>query len=419
MMADGMMGNPYLGLLNQGMSPEQAQAEVDRQRALQFANLNPQQRIASGIYGGITQAARALGARDPMLEQASQLRRLAQQFDTTTAEGMMQYANALRQINPQAAQQAAMQAQQMMQTETKTALVRQQAVREEAKNVRDVRLQEELAALPEGASDDDVLNVVRKYGSPDKILASIERKAASKAAADAKAQVEREKIEAAKEREREKIEARKELATLVGSQRNAVTDLQRQLLQDKVDAQRQKVADLEDKKKVAQSNEAAKAQNVIGIIDNVLPKISGLNTAGVAGKALSFVPGSDAYDVARNIETIKANIGFKELSDMRQASPTGGALGQVAVQELNFLQAAISNLDVGQSPQQLRDNLSKVKKHYNRWLTTIRGEIPPEDKETAAAPAEGKTVKRTGVVQSGPNAGKRVIEYTDGTREFQ
>ena len=418
-MADGMMGNPYLGLLNAGLSPEQAQAEVDRQRAMQFANMNPQSRIAAGIYGGLTQASRALGARDPMLEQASQLRQLAQQFDTTTAEGMMQYANALRQVNPQAAQQAAMQAQQMMQTETKTALVRQQAVREEAKNVRDVRLQEELAALPEGASDDDVLNVVRKYGSPDKILASIERKAASKAAADAKAQVEREKIEAAKEREREKIEARKELATLVGSQRNAVTDLQRQLLQDKVDAQRQKVADLEDKKKVAQSNEEAKAQNVIGIIDNVLPKISGLNTAGVAGKALSFVPGSDAYDVARNIETIKANIGFKELSDMRQASPTGGALGQVAVQELNFLQAAISNLDVGQSPQQLRDNLSKVKKHYNRWLTTIRGEIPPEDKETAAAPAEGKTVKRTGVVQSGPNAGKRVIEYTDGTREFQ
>ena len=418
-MADGMMSNPFLGLLNQGMSPEQAQAEVDRQRALQFANLNPQQRVAAGIYEGITGIGRALGARDPMLEQASQLRQLAQQFDTTTAGGMMQYANALRQINPQAAQQAAMQAQQMMQTETKTALVRQQAVREEAKNVRDVRLQEELAALPEGASDDDVLNVVRKYGTPDKILASIEKKAASKAAADAKAQVEREKIEAAKEREREKIEARKELATLVGSQRNAVTDLQKQLLQDKVDAQRQKVADLEDKKKVSQANEAAKAQNVIGIIDNVLPKISGLNTAGVAGKALSFVPGSDAYDVARNIETIKANIGFKELSDMRQASPTGGALGQVAVQELNFLQAAISNLDVGQSPQQLRDNLSKVKKHYNRWLTTIRGEIPPEDKETAAAPAEGKTVKRTGVVQSGPNAGKRVIEYTDGTREFQ
>jgi len=417
-MADGMMGNPYLGLLNAGLSPEQAQAEVDRQRAMQFANMNPQSRIAAGIYGGLTQASRALGARDPMLEQASQLRQMAGEFDTTTSQGLMQYANALKQVNPQMAQQAALQAQQMAQMEAKTSLVRQQAVREETKNLKEVRLQEALAGLPANASDDDVLGVLRQFGDPDKIVASIERRNAAKIAADAKAQLEKDKIEAARERERERIEARKELATLVGSQRNAVTDLQRQLLQDKVDAARQKVTDLEDKKKTAQANEEAKAQNVIGIIDNVLPKVSGLNTAGVAGKALSFVPGSDAYDVARNIETIKANIGFKELSDMRQASPTGGALGQVAVQELNFLQAAVSNLDVGQSPQQLRDNLAKVRKHYTRWLATTRGEIPPEDKE-AAPSAAGKTVKRTGVVQSGPNAGKRVIEYTDGTREFQ
>lgn len=417
-MADGMMGNPYLGLLNLGLSPEQAQAEVDKQRAMQFANLNPQQRIASGIYGGLTQVYRALGARDPMLEQASQLRQLSQDLDTTTATGMLQYANALKQVNPQMAQQAAMQAQQMAQMEAKTSLVRQQAVREETKNLKEVRLQEALAGLPANASDDDVLGVLRQFGDPDKIMASIERRNAAKIAADAKAQAEKDKIEAAAQRERERIEARKELAMLVGSQRSAVTDLQRQLLQDKIDTQRQKVSDLEDKKKNAQANEEAKAQNVIGIIDNVLPKISGVNTAGVAGKALSFVPGSDAYDVARNIETIKANIGFKELSDMRQASPTGGALGQVAVQELNFLQAAVSNLDVGQSPQQLRDNLAKVRKHYTRWLATTRGEIPPEDKESTSA-ASGKTVKRTGVVQSGPNAGKRVIEYTDGTREFQ
>jgi hypothetical protein len=105
---------------------------------------------------------------------------------------------------------------------------------------------------------------------------------------------------------------------------------------------------------------------------------------------------------------------------MRQASPTGGALGQVAVQELNFLQATVANLDVGQSPAQLRTNLDKIKKHYNRWLATTKGELPPEDKETAPAAEEGKkTVVRTGTVKSGPNAGKRVIEYSDGTREFQ
>lgn len=119
-MADGLMANPYAGLLNLGLSPEQAQAEVDRQRALQFANLNPQQRMASGIYGGLTQVARALGAKDPMLEQASQMRELAQQFDTTTAEGLMQYAQALqRSGNMQAAQAAAMQAREVMAKEAK------------------------------------------------------------------------------------------------------------------------------------------------------------------------------------------------------------------------------------------------------------------------------------------------------------
>jgi hypothetical protein len=380
-MADGMMGNPFLGLLNQGMSPEQAQAEVDRQRALQFANLNPQQRVAAGIYEGITGIGRALGARDPLLEQASQLRQLASQFDTNTAEGLRQFANAASSINSQVARDAAMQAQQMAQTEAKTALVRQQAVREEAKNVRDVRLQEELAALPEGASDDDVLNVVRKYGSPDKIITALENKSKAKLAADARKEADAEKRAFEERMQQQRIDAQKELRMLMAQQNSALTSLQREALQARVDAAKQKVDELADKKKVAQANEEAKAQNVLGIINNVLPKISGINTAGVTGKALSFVPGSDAYDVARNIETIKANIGFKELSDMRQASPTGGALGQVAVQELNFLQAAISNLDIGQSPDQLRRNLNTVKKHYTRWLATTRGEIPPEDNE--------------------------------------
>lgn len=135
-MADGLMANPYAGLLNLGLSPEQAQAEVDRQRALQFANLNPQQRMASGIYGGLTQVARALGAKDPMLEQASQMRAMAQQFDTTTAEGLIQYAQALqRSGNMQAAQAAAMQAREVMAKEAKIgseqALI-QQRLRERA-----------------------------------------------------------------------------------------------------------------------------------------------------------------------------------------------------------------------------------------------------------------------------------------------
>jgi hypothetical protein len=134
-MADGLMNNPYLGLLNMGLSPEQAQAQIDEQRALQFANLNPQQRIASGIYKGVTGIGRALGAKDPMLEQASQMRALAQQFDTTTAEGLMQYAQALqRSGNMQAAQAAAMQARQVMEKEA--AIGAQQALTQQRQRER-------------------------------------------------------------------------------------------------------------------------------------------------------------------------------------------------------------------------------------------------------------------------------------------
>lgn len=130
-MADGLMNNPYLGLLNMGLSPEQAQAQIDEQRAIQFANMNPQQRRATGIYQGITGIGRALGARDPMLEQASQIRALQQQFDTQTAEGMAGFARALERINPALAAQAGQMAEQKRMREAQ--LGKLQAETEETK----------------------------------------------------------------------------------------------------------------------------------------------------------------------------------------------------------------------------------------------------------------------------------------------
>lgn len=182
-MADGLMANPYAGLLNLGLSPEQAQAEVDRQRALQFANLNPQQRMASGIYGGLTQVARALGAKDPMLEQASQMRAMAQQFDTTTAEGLMQYAQALQRAgNIQGAQAAAAQAQQAMlrqeqlgETRAKSKKAQAEAARLEEEEGRRKRLEEELDKLPENATEAQMLAVYRKFAKPETALTALER----------------------------------------------------------------------------------------------------------------------------------------------------------------------------------------------------------------------------------------------------
>jgi hypothetical protein len=62
---------------------------------------------------------RAAGVQDPMLAQASKMRDLATQFDTSTADGMMQYAKALQSVNPALAQQAAMKAREMALTESR------------------------------------------------------------------------------------------------------------------------------------------------------------------------------------------------------------------------------------------------------------------------------------------------------------
>jgi hypothetical protein len=114
-----MTDNPFIGLLNMGLSPEQAQSQFDEQRALQIARLKPQERNNMNLYRGITGMARALGAKDPLLEQASQLRALADQFDTSTSKGLMEYAKALVPINRAAAAQAMEMAMKRAEAESK------------------------------------------------------------------------------------------------------------------------------------------------------------------------------------------------------------------------------------------------------------------------------------------------------------
>lgn len=86
-------------------------------------------------------------------------------------------------------------------------------------------------------------------------------------------------------------------------------------------------------------------------------------TTGTIGGITSAVPGSPAYDLARTLDTIKANIGFEELQTMRDNSPTGGALGQVTERELAFLQSTVANIEQAQSEQQLRENLLLLKRY--------------------------------------------------------
>ena len=112
---------------------------------------------------------------------------------------------------------------------------------------------------------------------------------------------------------------------------------------------------------------------VMDYIDRISPMINGLTT-GITGMATSKIPGTDSYDLAKLIDTVKANVGFSALQAMRNASPTGGALGQVSEMENRLLQATLGSLDQGQSPEQINKNLAEIKLHFNKLIDVLNQE---------------------------------------------
>lgn len=146
-----------------------------------------------------------------------------------------------------------------------------------------------------------------------------------------------------------------------------------------------------------------KAKDVTQIIDKALGQ-TGWFTAGAGGAATGWVPGFTTKDLQENLKTIKANIGFDTLQAMRESSPTGGALGQVAVQELESLQAAVASLNPMQSPTQLKENLGRVKKHYDNWLRVMQQSYA--DKYGGQNPVRDS-------MEISPNQGGNVIDFND------
>lgn len=80
---------------------------------------------------------------------------------------------------------------------------------------------------------------------------------------------------------------------------------------------------------------------------------------GVPGR-LPNIPGGDAADVQARLETLKSQAGFAVLQAMRDASKTGGALGNVSNFEVQALQNNLAALDTNQSPEAFRRSLQQV-----------------------------------------------------------
>ena len=169
--------------------------------------------------------------------------------------------------------------------------------------------------------------------------------------------------------------------------KTSTLDLQRQRIEmdrAKAEAEQQKA---EETAQTSRGRAIQNAQRVIAKVDQVLPKVD-WNSSGFVGNMLKGVGGTDAYNLASDVETIQAILGFKELQEMRDASKTGGALGQVALRELDLLQSTLASMKTGQSGPQLQRNLMEVKQHFQNWLAAING----QQMNTTGGGAPGSTM---------------------------
>lgn len=123
----------------------------------------------------------------------------------------------------------------------------------------------------------------------------------------------------------------------------------------------------------ANQDAIAQADTVIQKVMDIMPTINGTNTG--AASYLAGIRGTPQYNLAAQLDTIKSNVGFAALQAMRAASPTGGALGQVSEQENRLLQSTLASLDQGQSPDQLKANLTKVQLHFSNLKQILNAPI--------------------------------------------
>jgi hypothetical protein len=120
---------------------------------------------------------------------------------------------------------------------------------------------------------------------------------------------------------------------------------------------------------------------------------SSLPVAGALGGVLSNIPGTEAYDVRALTQTIRSNIGFDQLQQMRESSPTGGALGNVTLPEIERLESVLGNLDQSQSEEQFLRNLDRLEQVY---LDIIHG---PGNRPDASQPQRRKFNPKTGRIE--------------------
>jgi hypothetical protein len=99
-----------------------------------------------------------------------------------------------------------------------------------------------------------------------------------------------------------------------------------------------------------------------------------IGAAGLTGSVAKYLPESEAATLATKLETVKANMTFDQLSQMRKESKTGASgLGQLSDTEGKLLAAVKGSLVQSQRPEELAKNLLRIQGVTNLLVNGVVG----------------------------------------------
>jgi hypothetical protein len=248
------------------------------------------------------------------------------------------------------------------------------------------QLRDELSKLPQDATQEDVLAVLTKYGSPDKVIAALTASASRREATQAKTEASQAAIQAKTETSTAANQAKIEAATIAaqakidaaqaaGATRLQIaqlqTDAKRDIAQLAISLKEAASAELltpkEKQKREASYPQATSAINSFETkADSFVKDIEKLRDSPglseITGFAAGRIPGITANGRAAQAlyDKIVAKGGFQALQDLRDASKTGGALGNVSNQEGKQLTASFAAIDRRQDAKDVRAALDQA-----------------------------------------------------------
>lgn len=323
--------------------PEELQRQLLEERASKFASLTPSQQLAQTQYMMAGKAGQGLASamgvdiQDPRIKRQMTLQQLAQGVQNTP-EGLQAFAQKLSAagFNTEAAQ-AMDKAREIEQTVAKTTSL-------------------------------------------------VEDK---QAARQQQLMLAREKIQSAEQLAKDRNDLMVQIAQMNASLRGANTDVQRQLIE-------QRIEDLKGKAEEKQATLQTQAQGRIAAFDSALDTLDVLSkhpgkkdvVGTLSGGVMSVIPGTQAAGFSSQLETFKAQTFIPMVATLK-------GMGALSDAEGKKLTAAVGALDT-----------KMPKAEFDRQITKIKADLEAARQRASTMPGTSKQTPETAPA-------RKVIKFSD------